>query len=207
MFNRFYACKTTAKGTRYSERKKSLILWHKLYYTMTRTTIICCIFFAFCSALFAQKRLTGRVAMYQGRPTIFLNDVPQVPVLYSLTDVPGGRQSSDELPQHNLRQFCEDGVRMYQVDVFLEQLWPREEKFDLKYAENQVLGVLKACPDAAVFIRLHVDAPRWWTSAHPAENVLYADSSSSGDWMEGLQRFVEADPRNALRSSLASWQS
>jgi hypothetical protein len=157
-----------------------------------------------CAALLSQKTLTGRVSMYQGRPTIFINDAPQVPLLYSLTDVPGGRQSGDELAQHNLRQFCEDGVRMFQVDVFLEQLWPRERVFDVAYAEKQVAGVLQACPGAAVFIRLHVDPPKWWISAHPEENVRYADSTSSPDWQEGLQRFVEADPRAAVRTSLAS---
>lgn len=170
----------------------------------------------------------SKVADYQGRPTIFINEKPVSPILYALTDVPGGRRSWDEIPQHNIEQFCNDGIRLFQVDVFLEQLWREDGKLDLAYARKQVQGIKAVCPEASVFFRFHVNAPRWWTARHPEENVRYArpDSARSGaDWQsapdyvdpdyidstayspdiaDGLSRLVEADPRNPLRTSLAS---
>jgi hypothetical protein len=93
---------------------------------------------------------------------------------------------------------------MFQVDVFLEQLWISPQVFNLDYATEQVNGILKACPDAVVFIRLHTDAPHWWTALHPEENVRYDAAEPSPDIRNGLGRLVEADPRNPVRTSLAS---
>lgn len=148
--------------------------------------------------------LRAKVVEYQGRPTIFLNDQPVSPIFYALTDVPGGRRSWDELPQHNLAQFCNDGIRLFQVDVFLEQLWMEDGTLQLNYARKQVAGILEVCPDASVFFRLHVNAPRWWTARYPEENVRYDSAGYSPDIADGLSRFVEADPRNPQRTSLAS---
>jgi hypothetical protein len=162
----------------------------------------------FCLPCQAQKTISAQVRTWQGRPVIFLNGQPQTPLLYALTDVPGGRRSLDEVPQHNIRAFCEDGIRMFQIDVFLEQLWTAPGVFSVQYAKEQVQGVLNACPEAVVFIRLHTDAPRWWTTAYPAENVRYEPDGYALDDNSGLTRFVEADPRNPLRTSLFAerWQ-
>ena len=37
------------------------------------------------------KGITGKVAMHSGRATLFVNDKPVYPMIYSLTDTPGGR--------------------------------------------------------------------------------------------------------------------
>jgi hypothetical protein len=154
--------------------------------------------------LSAQKAIQACVKDWQGRPVIFLNGEPQTPLLYALPDVPGSRNPRDEIPQHNIRQFCADGIRMYQVDVWLEDMWTASDRWSLAAARQQVGGILEACPNACVFIRLHTDAPRWWTALHPEEHVMYADSSYSPDLQEGLLRRMEADPRNPVRTSLAS---
>ena len=165
--------------------------------------------------------IRARVTDYRGRPTIFINNRPVAPVFYALTDVPGGRRSWDEVPQHNVERFCADGIRLFQVDVFLEQLWMEDGSLRLDYARKQVQGIQSVCPDAVVFFRLHVNAPRWWMAKHPEENVRYDRYTRSGsDWQslpdnvdttdyspditDGLSRLVEADPRNPLRTSLAS---
>lgn len=148
--------------------------------------------------------LRAKVADYQNRPTIFLDEQPVSPILYALTDVPGGRRSWDELPQHNIHQFCSDGIRLFQVDVFLEQLWAEDGTLSLDYARRQVAGIQAVCPEAAVFFRLHVNAPRWWTARYPEENVQYDSAGYSPDIRDGLSRLVEADPRNPQRTSLAS---
>ncbi len=152
----------------------------------------------------AHSGVRAKVADYQNRPTIFLNEQPVSPILYALTDVPGGRRSWDELPQHNIRQFCSDGIRLFQVDVFLEQLWAEDGTLSLDYARRQVAGIQAVCPEASVFFRLHVNAPRWWTARYPEENVRYDSAGYSPDIRDGLSRLVEADPRNPQRTSLAS---
>lgn len=156
------------------------------------------------AALHAQKALRAELRPYNGRATIFINDKPEAPFLYALTDVPGGRWSWEEIPQHNLRQFYADGVRLFQVDLFLEHCWMPDGSLDLGLARRQVRGVLDACPDAAVMIRLHVNAPRWWQTQHPEEWAAYDGVEPSPDVNGSLQRLLEADPRNGQRVSLAS---
>lgn len=146
----------------------------------------------------------AKVADYQGRPTIFINNRPVAPIFYALTDVPGGRRSWEEVAQHNVAKFCADGIRLFQVDVFLEQLWHADGSLRLDYARQQVAGIKAVCPEVSVFFRFHVNAPRWWTAQHPEENVRYDSAGYSPDVSDGLSRLVEADPRNPLRTSLAS---
>ena len=144
--------------------------------------------------------LSAKVAPYQNRPAIFLDDRPVAPILYALTDVPGGRRSWEEVPQHNMERFCNDGIRMFQVDVFLEQLWREDGSLELDYARRQVEGIRAVCPEAAVFFRFHVNAPRWWTARHPEENVRYApssDDSKSSDEYPGSGFYSSDDSKSS----------
>ncbi|MCR4440122.1 MAG: hypothetical protein QHJ34_12580 [bacterium] len=148
--------------------------------------------------------LSSTIRLYRGKPTLFINDKPQPPLLYALTDVPGGRWSWEEVPQHNLRLMAELGFRLFQVDLFLEHLWFEDGRFDLHSAQRQIRGVLDACPEAAVFIRLHVNAPRWWSKAHPEEWTQYADVPVTIEDEAGFHRIIEYDNSPVNRVSLAS---
>lgn len=148
--------------------------------------------------------LSASVRMLQGRPTIHLNDQPVAPVLYALTDVPGGRWSWEELPAHNLRQFARHGVRLFQVDLFFDHCWREDGTVDLALARRQIAGVLAARPDAAVFLRFHVTAPKWWRLRHPEEGVRYADIEAREESTEGYPRIIEEDNTPVRRVSIAS---
>jgi len=148
--------------------------------------------------------LTGEVKQYKGKPTIHINGKPESPIIYALPDVPGGRWSWDEIPQHNIDQFCQQGVKLYQLDIFLDHLWFEDGSFNVEIAQKQINGVLEVCPDAGVFFRFHVNAPKWWIAKYPEENVVYDGVEASPDENIGLSRLLEADPRNPVRSSLAS---
>lgn len=150
------------------------------------------------------RPLAAEVRWYQGKPTLFLNGGPYPPLLYALTDVPGGRWSWEEVPQHNLRMFAQLGFRLFQVDLFLEHVWLAPGRFDLTLARRQIRGVLEACPEAAVFLRLHVNAPRWWSKDHPEEWTAYADVPVTVEREEGLHRIIEFDNSPVNRVSLAS---
>lgn len=148
--------------------------------------------------------LSASVKPYQGRPTIHINGKPQAPMIYALTDVPGGRWSWDELPQHNIKNFCEQGIRLYQLDIFLDHLWFENDSFRIDVAQKQVRGVLDVCPDAGIFFRFHVNPPKWWIARNPEENTLYDSVEAETELDIGLSRILEADARRPTRHSLAS---
>jgi hypothetical protein len=148
--------------------------------------------------------LSTVLRMHHGRPTIFLNEEPVVPMIYALTDVPGGRWTWEELPQHNIREFARHGTRLYQVHLFFEQMWQEDGSLDITPARKQIRGVLDACPDAAILMRLQVTAPRWWLRAHPEEWVRYADTGYDEESDIGFPRIIEEDNFPVRRVSMAS---
>ncbi len=155
-------------------------------------------------SLVAQSPISARVAKFNNRPTIFLNDKPEYPMFYSLTDVPGGRWTWEELPRYNMESFCKQGIKLIQVDLAFDHVWKEDGPIDIKLAQRQLRGVLDVCPQAAIFIRFHVNPPKWWQEKNPEENTIYADGPSMPDIDWGLQRLIEDDEENPTRTSLAS---
>ena len=148
--------------------------------------------------------ISSRVHMHNNRATLFLNDEPQSPVFYALTDVPGGRWSWEEVPQHNIRRFAEQGVTLFQLDLALDHVWFEDGSFSLETGQKQIRGVLEVCPNAAIVFRLHVRPPKWWMKKYPEENTTYFGSDSMPDLEGGFYRFLEEDAANPTRTSLAS---
>jgi hypothetical protein len=155
------------------------------------------------------RALRSEVRMMNGRPTIHLNGEPVSPMVYALTDVPGGRWSWEELPSHTIAQFAARGFRLFQVDLFFDHCWREDGTMDISLARKQIAGVLHARRDAAVIIRFHVTAPKWWMRRHPEEWVRYADVHPRYESSEGLPRIIEEDNGPAERVSMASahWKS
>jgi len=155
--------------------------------------------------LHAQRAQTAEIRLLHGQPTLYVNQQPELPFLYALTHVTGGRWSWEELPAHNLRLMSEVGVRLFQVDLWLEDIWKANTKqLDMDLVRRQIRGVLDACPVGAVVVRLHVNAPFWWNQAHPAECVQYADGPVQ-DLPTGLPfNYEDGDVVRANRASLAS---
>ena len=139
-----------------------------------------------------------------GRPSLFVRGRPVQPVLYSLTDMPGGRWTWEEIPNRNISLFASRGFELFQVDLLLEHLWTAEDAFDIRPARRQIRGILKLCPRAGVVVRLHVNAPGWWNQAHPEECVEFADGPVDAPAPGGLERVLDRDLARAPRHSLAS---
>jgi len=129
-------------------------------------------------------------------------------MIYSLTDVPGGRWSWEELPQYNLQNFCKAGINLVQVDLALDHIWKPDGSIDLNTTQRQLRGVIDGCPHAAIFIRLHVSPPKWWQEKYIEELTIYADTVATPDINWGLQRIIEDDEETPRRTSIASlkWQ-
>lgn len=147
---------------------------------------------------------SSAVEMINGRPMVILNGTPCYPMIHALTDVPSGRWSWEELPQHNIRNFGRHGIRLFQLDLSLEHIWPAEGTFDLTLARKQVAGVLEACPEGRVIFRFHVRAPQWWLQENPDEWVVYADRDYAEEQSYGLLRLIEHDNNPVRRVSMAS---
>lgn len=170
---------------------------------------------AFCTSLlillsfqvFAQINIqSSQVKQHNGRPVIFINNQPQYPLIYALTDVPGGRWTWEELPRYNLQNFYNHGFRLFQVDIAFDFVWKEDNSIQLDTVQLQLAGLLKACPDAAVMIRFHVNPPKWWQEKYPEENTLYPDAKAKPDINWGIQRLIEDDEETPARTSLASYK-
>jgi hypothetical protein len=151
-----------------------------------------------------QSPLETKVAVVNGKPSFVINGKAFNPMIYSLTDVPGGRWSWEELPRYNLQSFCKAGFELFQVDLFLDHVWKEDGSIDLTISQKQLQGVLEVCPQAKIFIRFHVNPPKWWQKKFPEENTVYADTKAKPDYDWGVQRIIEDDEENPERFSLAS---
>jgi hypothetical protein len=148
--------------------------------------------------------ISARVSMHLGRPTPLINNRPVQPMIYALTDVPGGRWSWEELARHNIRSFYEEGITLFQVDLSLEHILLENGRFDITLARKQISGIREVNPDAAVFIRFHVTPPKWWMRRHPEEWVQYADTEYQEESPDGFPRIIEEDNFPVRRVSMAS---
>ncbi|MEO8301716.1 MAG: hypothetical protein ABI608_07980, partial [Rhizomicrobium sp.] len=152
----------------------------------------------------AGKGMTGSVAMHNGRATLFIDGKPVYPMLYALTDTPGGRWTWEEICRENLENFTQANVSLVQVDIWLEYIWSRDGRLDMDLVRRQIRGVLDVNPNAAVSIRLHVNAPPWWNADNPGELTQYADGPVVDIPLRGLQRPLENDLERVPRASMAS---
>jgi len=126
----------------------------------------------------ADEALSGKVAPYHGRPTLYINNHPVAPMIYALTE--GGRFTWEETPHRNLENFTKAGYRLFQVDVWFRDIWKPDDSLDMPTVRHQVRAITEVCPEAAVFIRIHVDPPQWWLDRHPGETVAYANAVNPG---------------------------
>ncbi|MCF7689555.1 MAG: beta-galactosidase [Cephaloticoccus sp.] len=150
------------------------------------------------------KPISARVEIEAGRPGLTLNGQRVAPLLYGLTDSPGARWSWEEVPARNLALFASSGLRLFQADLWFEQMIGSDDRLDITLARRQVAGVLAACPDAAVMLRLHVNAPQWWLDQHPDECVGYADTEPEPEHPWSLQRPLAQDAGHPRRASFSS---
>jgi len=151
------------------------------------------------------KAKYGKIGNYKGKPTIFVNEKPMAPIFYSLTHVYGGRWSWEEIPSRNIKNFANAGIRLFQVDLYFEDIWYKDkENLDIAKAQRQVKGVLNMCPDANVVIRIHVNAPFWWNEENKDEATQFADGSLDQREYGAPFNNEDGDTDRPLRASLAS---
>ncbi len=115
--------------------------------------------------------VTSKVASYLGRPAIYINGKAATPMIYALTE--GGRYTWESVPHHNLENFVKSGFKLFQFDVWFRDICKQDSSLGMETVGKQIRGVTSVCPDAIIFIRVHVDPPHWWSEKYPEEAVGY----------------------------------
>lgn len=123
--------------------------------------------------------VTSKVASYQGRPAIYINGNAVTPMIYALTT--GAEDTWKPVPHHHLENFTKIGFKLFQIDVWfgdvynhgLDDIWKQDAPPDMEKVGNRIRRVTSVCPDVIIFIRIHVDPPRWWSEKYPEEAVGY----------------------------------
>jgi hypothetical protein len=133
-----------------------------------------------------------------------IRDEPVAPLIYALSDCPGARWTWEEVPSRDIALFASRGVRLFQADVWFEQMIGEDDVLDVSIARRQIAGVLAACPEAAVMLRLHVNAPPWWCARYRDECVRYADTEPEEPEPWGLIRPLKEDNVRPWRASFSS---
>lgn len=155
--------------------------------------------------ILAAQPKTAAVMPHLGKPTLFVDNKPVVPAFYALTHAYGGRWSWEEVASRNLKNFCETGINLFQVDLYFEDIWYKNvDTLDIGKARRQIKGVLDVCPGAGVVIRVHVNAPFWWNEQNPGERTEYADGPIDERAYGPPFNNEDGDIDRPLRASLAS---
>ena len=150
------------------------------------------------------KPHSAQVKQHNNKPTLFLNGQPIIASFYALTDCIGGRFSFDEQPQQSIRQFAAIGFKLYQLDLFMADCLTQPGPLNLDLARRQIRGVLNACPDAAVVLRWHLNAPQWWKDQNPNELTHYDNGDFETPDRKLPVRTMQDDLRRTPRASIAS---
>jgi hypothetical protein len=153
----------------------------------------------------APKPAGAEVREFQGKPTLFVRGRPEpFPCFYALTDCPGGRWSFDEAPARSIRQFADAGFRLFQVDLWLETIWTKPGPLNIGLVRRQIRGVVDLCPEAAIVIRWHVNAPPWWLEKNPSEMTRWVNGDFERPEHDVPVRLLMDDLKRVPRASFAS---
>lgn len=155
--------------------------------------------------LFAQVPKIGEVKNFNGRPTIFVDNNPISPIFYAPTHAYGGRWSWEEVPQRNIKNFCEIGIKLVQLDIYFEDIWYKNaDSLDISKVQRQVQGALDVCPEASIVVRVHTNAPFWWNEENREECTAYATGALVERTFGAPFNNEDGDTERSLRASLAS---
>ncbi|MDX1358529.1 MAG: hypothetical protein R3232_06850, partial [Clostridia bacterium] len=151
------------------------------------------------------KLLKSEVKNHNGRPSIFIDGKVYSPMIYALTDCPGGRLSYEEIPGTSIQGFVDMGFKLFQLDIWLDDMWLEDGTFDISIAQKQIKGITDRCPDAKVFFRFHTTPPKWWNIRNMDELVEFADVPTGPEEnLPGFQRYLIQDLKPVYRHSFAS---
>ncbi len=127
---------------------------------------------ALSAALMGGVPVVAELKPHMGRATIFINGQPEAPLQYSLVGKLGAQPWLPEA-QELLHDFAEQGYRLFGCEIWLSEIW-HEDHLDVDHVKRQLQAIRAVRADAAVHLRIYMDAPKWWREKHPEALIGYA---------------------------------
>ncbi len=161
--------------------------------------------------------------MQLGRPTFFLNGEPYAKPLFA-TYAPLPKYYSEMagagLELFNFQTNCGEDPYGHSLAT-----WPEPDKWDFSQIDERAQAAVQASPNAMLFPRIYIEAPKWWRDAHPealetldfggqtyqegfAPGVLAADRTygciMSPEWREAMASALEKTVGHMMSSEWGS---
>lgn len=90
-----------------------------------------------------------------------------VPELATETAAPFGPQAVPLLLDADQAPGRTSPTHLYRLSASLPKLWPAADRYDFGDLDRRFTVLLATDPEARMLVRLELDSPRWWETAHP----------------------------------------
>jgi hypothetical protein len=151
--------------------------------------------------------LEVEVREHRGSPTLFVDNAPQVPMMF-FGNIVGPEWETVLVSQVELA--ARAGVHLYSFDLNAGIPWAPPNGEPAPYAYDlvdKVVGAfLRADPQALLLPRLYVTSPpAWWYERHPNQRMLFSDGQSM-DCPSVASKAWRQDVQENLRSLIRYWE-
>lgn len=141
---------------------------------------------------------TAEVKLHNGTPTLFINGQPSDGMTWA------SYQPSVEV----FSDFTKAGVNLFTFSAtpteagynLSKTVWVAPDRWDYSQLDQRMMMVLQANPNAYIFPRLYLHAPKWWSDQHPDDIVQF----DSGDGKP--QVFIHAGQKPAPSWASEAWR-
>lgn len=126
--------------------------------------------------------LEVEVRDHGGSPTLFVDNAPQVPMMF-FGNIVGEDWESVLVSQVDLA--AKAGIHLYSFDLNAGIPWAPPDggpaQYNYALVDKVVQAFLRADPQALLLPRIYVTSPpAWWYEAHPNQRMLFSDGQSIG---------------------------
>lgn len=146
---------------------------------------------------------TAEKRVENGSPVLYLNGKKTAPLIYALSDVPISSPLTAQA-QTNIAHFAAQGIHLISTVVDLCKGWHKVKPYCADFLIGDLTAILETNPNAAILLRLYVNAPYWWMRDNPDELCIYGTGgvpyTDDGDY----ERLIDGDEENRMRVSIAS---
>ena len=146
---------------------------------------------------------TAERRVENGTPVLYLNGEKTAPLIYALSDVPISNPLTAQA-QKNIGNFAAQGINLVSTDVNLCKGWHKHKPYCPDFLIGDLTAIIETNPNAAILLRLHVNAPYWWMRDNSDELCIYGSGDvpyvDDGEY----ERLIDGDEENRMRVSIAS---